>query len=263
MIPQAFITHWRNKVPWRFNEQVEQDLIISRCLVDIFSEPVLNNSLAFRGGTALHKLFLPEPMRYSEDIDLVQVNPESIGPLFDLFRQRLKYLGKPKITQKNRNNVITFSVNSTIPPVVPLKLKIEINCREHIDLLGQTTVPYAIESGWFSGKCKIRTYALEELLGSKLRALYQRKKGRDLFDLWLTFSQQKIKISKIVKSFHMFMNHVGCQVSSKEFIKNMEAKMIDREFRNDTTALIRQEIQFDIDKAWEIVRLNLIEKIDL
>ncbi len=262
MIPQAFITQWRSRVPWRFNEQVEQDLIISRCLVDIFSEPAINNSLAFRGGTALHKLFLPEPMRYSEDIDLVQINPEPIGPIFDLLRKKLKYLGKPKITQKNRNNVVTFTTQSTIPPVVPLKIKIEINCREHIEVFGLTKVPFSFDSSWFTDECQIRTYSLEELLGSKMRALYQRKKGRDLFDLWLAVTQKDVSFQKVLESFNVFMDHVECKVSSKEFVFNMDAKMKDPAFRNDTTALLRQESEFDIDTAWDVVREYLIEKID-
>ena len=73
MIQRAFITEWRAKAPWALDEQVEQDLILSRALVDLYSEEALQRAVAFRGGTALHKLFLPSPARYSEDIDLVQV----------------------------------------------------------------------------------------------------------------------------------------------------------------------------------------------
>lgn len=73
MIPQAYITEWGNYVPWKTNEQIEQDLIISRALVEIFKDPFLADRLAFRGGTALHKLFMQPQPRYSEDIDLVQV----------------------------------------------------------------------------------------------------------------------------------------------------------------------------------------------
>lgn len=51
MIPQAYITEWSAKVPWQTNEQVEQDLIICRALVEIFSDNFLADRLAFRGGT--------------------------------------------------------------------------------------------------------------------------------------------------------------------------------------------------------------------
>ena len=77
MISGAYIKEWRQKVPWSQNDQVEQDLIICRALVEIFRHPDLTDNLAFRGGTALFKLHLP-PVRYSEDIDLVQVHP---GPI--------------------------------------------------------------------------------------------------------------------------------------------------------------------------------------
>ena len=65
MIPQSDIRAWGNSVPWINDEQIEQDLIISRSLIEIFSDPVLFDNLAFRGGTALHKLYLKPQPRYS------------------------------------------------------------------------------------------------------------------------------------------------------------------------------------------------------
>ncbi len=79
MIARAHITAWRSKAPWSTDAQVEQDLVISRALVDLFSHEVLGREVAFRGGTALHKLHFDPPGRYSEDIDLVQVNAGPIG----------------------------------------------------------------------------------------------------------------------------------------------------------------------------------------
>lgn len=60
--------------PGRNCHQVEQELIICRALVDMYSHQPLAESLVFRGGTALFKLHL-SPARYSEDIDLVQKRP--------------------------------------------------------------------------------------------------------------------------------------------------------------------------------------------
>ena len=78
MIPKAFITEWRDQAPWSQDAWVEQDLVISRALVEIFRLQDLAANLAFRGGTALYKLYLLPAARYSEDIDLVQVRP---GPV--------------------------------------------------------------------------------------------------------------------------------------------------------------------------------------
>lgn len=87
MIPKAYISEWNQQVPWQTMEQVEQDLVICRALVEIFSDDFLANSLAFRGGTALHKLFFNPQQRYSEDIDLVQITAEPFGPIVDRIRR--------------------------------------------------------------------------------------------------------------------------------------------------------------------------------
>ena len=79
MIPTAFLQAWSTKAPWPDLRQVEQDLIICRALCDLFNAPALAGKIAFRGGTAIHKLLFKQPLRYSEDIDLVQAHPEPIG----------------------------------------------------------------------------------------------------------------------------------------------------------------------------------------
>ena len=86
MIPRDYITQWRGRARWSEDFQVEQDLIISRAVIEMFSDPVLAEALAFRGGTALYKLYLPPPARYSEDIDLVQVEPGPADTFMDALR---------------------------------------------------------------------------------------------------------------------------------------------------------------------------------
>jgi predicted nucleotidyltransferase component of viral defense system len=93
MIPQAHIMEWSQQVPWQNNEQVEQDLVICRALVEIFSDERLAGSLAFRGGTALHKLYLHPQPRYSEDIDLVQIRTEPIKETVQRLQAALAFLG--------------------------------------------------------------------------------------------------------------------------------------------------------------------------
>ena len=81
MIAERYITEWSDRFPWTKNSFVEQDMVICRALVDIFSDPYLSNALAFRGGTAIHKLHFSPQVRYSEDIDLVQVEPGPVKPI--------------------------------------------------------------------------------------------------------------------------------------------------------------------------------------
>jgi len=186
LIPQDFISEWKKAVPWPQNDQVEQDLIICRALVEIFSHHILAENLAFRGGTALFKLHL-QPVRYSEDIDLVQVHPGPIGPMLNALQEKLNpWLGNPKRKQSEGRVTLTYRVTSE--EGVQLRLKVEINSREHFTVLGFVKRGFSVDSRWFSGNASILTYHLDEFLGTKVRALYQRKKGRDLFDLWAAFT---------------------------------------------------------------------------
>ncbi len=215
MIPQDFISEWKQHAPWPRNDQVEQDLIICRALVEIFSHPLLAESLAFRGGTALFKLHLP-PVRYSEDIDLVQVHPVPIGPVMDALQEKLNsWLGKPRRKQSEGRVTLTYRMESE--EGIPLRLKVEINSREHFTVFGYDTCKFDVQSRWFSGSAPILTYQLDGLLGTKVRALYQRSKGRDLFDLWSAFSTRIVQPERVIHCFLKYMEHEGHKVSRAEF----------------------------------------------
>ncbi len=146
MIPKQIILAWASQAPWKFNAQIEQDLVICRALVELFSDAFLAENLAFRGGTALNKLYLQPQPRYSEDIDLVQITAIPFGPLIDRIRNRLSFLGKPNIERKANNNTLTFKFDSEDEPVIRLKLKVETNCREHFSVLGYQKFPFEVNS---------------------------------------------------------------------------------------------------------------------
>ncbi|MCP3658769.1 MAG: nucleotidyl transferase AbiEii/AbiGii toxin family protein, partial [Bacteroidetes bacterium] len=97
MIPENIVRDWKKFAPWKTSEKVEQDLIISRALIDLYNNPIIKSKLAFKGGTALNKLYFNPPARYSEDIDLVQIKSEPIGETLKAIRESLDHwLGKPK-----------------------------------------------------------------------------------------------------------------------------------------------------------------------
>lgn len=208
MIPEYFIQEWREQAPWTEPYMVEQDLIICRALVSIFSDEFLASQLAFRGGTALHKLYLSPQPRYSEDIDLVQITPGPIKPIMYRLGEVLDWLPDRVTKQKRYNNTMLFRVDSEVPPVVQIRLKVEINCFEHFNVLGLTKFPFEVKNSWFTGSAELTTYQFEELLGTKLRALYQRKKGRDLFDLYYALTRKDVDIDKVLLSYKKYMEFV-------------------------------------------------------
>lgn len=259
MIAREHINEWREHAPWISDAQVEQDLVISRALVEIFGDPVLARRLAFRGGTALFKLHLRPPARYSEDIDLVQISAEPIGETFDAVRAVLDpWLGPPRRDIKEGRVNLVYRFNSEDLPARPLRLKIEINSREHFTELGHVRMALAVHSRWWSGSADITTFTLEEMLGTKLRALYQRRKGRDVFDLWYALTQGAAAPKRVVACFDRYMREGGHRVSRIEFVNNLQRKRADPLFRADMSPLLRPGIGWDVDLAVEVVMAQLL-----
>jgi len=263
MIPQRYIEQWRAVAPWTLDAQVEQDLVIARAIVEMYSDDLLKKSLAFRGGTALHKLYLKPQIRYSEDIDLVQINAEPINPMLKRMRERLSFLGtKRTVKQHIHNNTVIYRFDSEMQPISNMRLKIEINTREHLNILGLKEIPYEVINGWFSGQCNITGYEIEELLGTKLKALYQRKKGRDLFDMYWALTQLDIDTEKVIHCYKIHMeNAVEKPPTQKQFLANMNEKITDKEFMEDIRLVLKQGVEYDNEAAWEVVRKELVEKI--
>ena len=175
----------------------------------------------------------------------------------------LDFLPDRVTKQKRYNNTMLFRMTSEIPPEVPIRLKVEINCFEHFNVLGLAHVPFSVDNSWFSGKAMLTTYCLEELLGTKLRALYQRKKGRDLFDLYIALQHGNINIEDVLRCYKKYMEFVVGDVPSyKQYVNNMELKMNDNEFHNDMQSLIRSGINFNIREAYQLVYETFIDRME-
>lgn len=264
MISKEYIQAWKAHALWGSEAQVEQDLVISRALCELYSEPKISETLAFRGGTSLQKLFFDKPERYSEDIDLVQIPKEKMGNIASLVREKLEpWLGKPQVDTKQGRFTMRFKFDSTEQPVQKMKLKVEINIAEHFNVFGHDTKPFSINSDYFTGNCKITTFTIEEIMGTKLRALYQRKKGRDLFDFACVFKKfPNLSDEKIIQCFLAYMKHAGHKVTRAEFEMAMYEKQNDPNFTSDISPLLPEGADsFDYKVAFKDVGQRLITRI--
>ena len=244
MIPTMNIIAWGNKVPWAAQRQVEQDLIISRALVEMFTDPVLSRQLRMRGGTALNKLHFSQPYRYSEDIDLVKTEDKPVGPILDAIRSSLEpWLGKARFSQGAGSTKFLFRVNAEdTETVAPLRLKIEINTRETDAYDPPVAIPYDVENPWFSGGAEIPTFTREEMLATKLRALLQRNKGRDLFDLahgLRTF--EGLNKVRVVEILTCYLEKSGLTISRAMAQERMLAKLAEPAFLTDMRPLVSSD----------------------
>ena len=237
MIPAAYIQAWSTHAPWPDQRQIEQDLIISRALCDLFTAPALKDKIAFRGGTAINNLLFKQPLRYSEDIDLVQTEAEPIGTTVDAIRDALSWLGKCNREQAGHSMHLVFKFAPEADAESTLKLKVEINTREHAHLFGLKSYPFAVDSDWYHGKAGIVSFEPEEVFGTKLRALLQRRKNRDLFDLHQGLKQLSLDPGKVIESIDFYMAQEGHVITRAHAEQRMLEKLT-RSLTEDITPLL-------------------------
>jgi predicted nucleotidyltransferase component of viral defense system len=250
LIPRTYLQEWSARAPWPDLRQVEQDLIICRALCDLFNAPKLKGRIAFRGGTAINKLLFRQPLRYSEDIDLVQVRAERIGPTIDAVREALAWLGDFARNRAGHSTHLVFRFAPETAPETELNLKIEINTCEHTNALGLKTYPFELANGWHQARTEIVSFEPEELFATKLRALLQRRQGRDLFDLHEGLKQLRLDSAKLIACFEHYMGLENHLISRAEAEQRMLEKLT-RSLTADVAPLLPAGVRFSEDDAIE------------
>ncbi len=257
MIAQAYLNEWASRVPWTQQIQIEQDLVLSRLIVEIAQHELLATELAFRGGTCLHKLHLPKQLRYSEDLDYVRRTHSGIKPYLTALREVALGVGLVEhgTNQSGEMAHIVFDAQAT-DTAGRIRVKIETNIAETDSFLPRIIRPYALESRWWSGRADVSTFQLEELMSTKLRALYQRRKGRDLFDLWHVLNNLSLDEGLVVDGLAHYM---GDQIFSyREFSTNLAAKLAHPDFAADLEQLTADSsTRYDVALAADLIMERL------
>jgi len=245
VIPRAQIIEWSLTTPWPSEDQVEQDLILSRLIVDIANHERLSAELVFRGGTCLHKLHISTPRRYSEDLDYVRRSATAIGPVFDDLRMIAEELNLAVNTDVAQ--VPKLFMRGTFESGTPFRIKIEMNTHERSPARPHQSRQFEVDSTWYKGRAAVLTFDSHELVATKIRALYQRSKGRDLFDLWLALNELGLDGSEIAACFEPYRPE---GYSRKLAEANLNEKLQDHGFRNDLAPLVAAwPEKYDLDNA--------------
>ena len=261
-------------VPWPKLRQVEQDLLLCRSICALFNDKFLHGQIAMRGGTLLHKIHLAPPARYSEDIDLVvfgnrpeehirlaieRVLADVLGrpaqSLWDWVLMALRNASKPSRVLR-----ITYTLQPVSLPGPPLNIKIEANVTERTPHRAIQEIPFAFPFQGKSIETRINGYDLHEMLGTKLRALFQRQAGRDLFDLFwaLTKSSPPADPAAIIESFLFYVRQEGVVAGRAEFIDLLQVRLKNRGFCADMEQLLRAGIVYDPQEAGRYVQAHLL-----
>ena len=261
-------------VPWPSQIQVEQDLLLCRAMVALFEDAFLQNQIAMRGGTLLHKVHLAPPSRYSEDIDLVVVGDRPEGHIRKALNRVLKgVLGTPKqsawadLKLAIRNTVkpsrvlrMTYSIPSLMEPGTNMEIVVEANVTERQPHRPVIKIPFEFPFRDATVSTQVSGYDIHEMLGTKIRALFQRRRGRDLFDLYwaLTLAKPAVVPARIIESFQHYLKLEGSVAGRAEFISLLGAHLADRGFCSDMNPLLRVGITYDPQQAGDYVKTKLL-----
>jgi predicted nucleotidyltransferase component of viral defense system len=238
MIPNQelknLVTEWNLR-----DDVIEKDYVLGWVLWGIGSEPDLSSHWAFKGGTSLKKCYI-ETWRFSEDIDFTVMpdgpnRPETIEPLirrvldrvheesgidFSVKSPTFKYADKYQYTEGR----IYYRGPRNAPSIASIKL--DISGAEKIacpTVLRDISHPY---SDALPEPCIVRCYAFEEVFAEKLRAMGERGRPRDLYDIVLLFRrrdlQQEARLIKTVLEKKCITK--GIPVPTLESIQNALTK---------------------------------------
>jgi len=252
MIPRPSVISWEEQqAPWQEDWQIEHDLMMSRVLVEIYSHASLSENLLFHGGTALGKLYFNPPHRFSVDLDFVQIEQ---GPIKETIQYPLLHevmdtlpLKLAKYGPSNIGYKYFFDFDVWDPSVENSRIKIEINTREHFTVKNPKSLEYNVSTEWFEGGSKIKTYNLEEMLAHKLVSLYDRKKGRDLFDLWYASENANLNNKSILSCYRDYIEATreGGHITRAQYEGNLSRKLNDPSFAEDVRPLLREELEYN------------------
>ena len=273
---QTHLTAWQTHAPWPKRSQIEQDLRLSRGVAAIFTDEVLRSHLAMRGGTVLHKAHLAPAARYSEDIDLVLTKPMDTATFEKhLLRVLTPILGTPapSIFQDAWLALRNASKRSKILSIkfkfIPVGLsryetiKVDINLNEHAALYPLVHVNFeSLDDDGELVMAQAISYDINEMLGTKTRALMQRQQGRDLFDLWFAWSQSQAGLTpytvdgkRAMEAFEWYLTNEGTSMGREEAGQLLDQRLRNPSFRQDMDTLLRPGLaRFDVDAAAQLVR---------
>jgi hypothetical protein len=174
-----------------------------------------------------------------KDIDLVRTTAGPIGPILDRSRERLEpWLGRAAFEQSNAAPKLRFRIPAE-DGSGDIRLKVEINTREIEAFDPPQAIRYRIDNPWYVGEAEISTFSREELLATKLRALLQRNKGRDLFDLFEALEAfETLDNARVVECFGLYLARGGTPISRAQAEERMFAKLAAPGFMTDIRPLL-------------------------
>jgi predicted nucleotidyltransferase component of viral defense system len=192
---------------WQLTEEVvEKDYVLGWLLWGIAQDPVLGERWVFKGGTCLKKCYI-ETHRFSEDLDFTVLpggpyQPEEITPHLERTLRRVYDASGINFSSQSsrlRPRPDGLSTEGRVyyigPRQMPMaaRVKLDISANETVvrpPVLREIAHPYP--DGPLRGQ--VRTYSFEEVFAEKIRAMAQRARPRDLYDIVNLFRRNDLRL---------------------------------------------------------------------
>lgn len=229
---------------------------LSVAIVDLYNVELIHERTAFRGGTPLHKIVLAPASRYSDDIDLTNTSSTPLGETFTAVRKALAWIDPTPRYSVTEFPKLFFRFMTASGE--KRRLKVEVATREAFSAARTIDLPYTVTSRFFTGSATVRTYALEELLATKLRALYQRQKGRDLFDLWYAAHHRAVDLERVYRLFLEYWDGMGAAPLLRS---QVDANMADKHQRlvfEDVLPLLAPGVVYVPNEGYDWFRATIL-----
>lgn len=229
-----------------------------------------------RGGTVLHKVHLAPAARYSEDIDLVALGSARTDDILSALERVMTAIMRDgpadSFTEKVRLTLRNLAKPSKIAKQIYVyaprgarrreaELKVEVNLTERTPVFPVVTLPLTVQLPEGDTTFEVVSFDVNEMLGTKMRALLQRDHGRDLFDLahaWTTCASpghaHAISGPRAAEAFVEYMKREGSVVTRERFEAKLDRKLQLNRFRADLSDVLADGVTYDVEQAADIVR---------
>ena len=240
MIPQDAYDQWCGAVPWTSPHEVEQDLVLTRLIAEVAQDEVLGQALAFKGGTCLHKVWMPAPWRYSEDLDYTirgGVTLDEVKAAIKKIGADVGFSGLAASMGQGQQRVFHARLLGAFGDGTAMAVKLDIQLDAGEPASAFTTRCFSVDSAWFQASVDVLSHTPAEMLASKVAALYGRRRHRDLFDIWASLESNLATEQEIANCFSRYRPERWTALLAAT---NLKAKLGDIEYVNQ----LKQDVAY-------------------
>lgn len=230
----------------------ELDLRLTHA-IGLIATSDLGELLSFKGGTALNKLYFGSTARLSVDLDFNALGDErTVYRRCREVRESLIAVLEQSGALKQRHDygVAGDRILFRYPAVSTgdtRTYKVEISLTERFAVCGTVRRPLRVPltaRPLDRVEITVNTVALVELIATKIRALHQRRKGRDVFDIWQAI--HRVEDTTLLRKLVLFYFACrGVSFDRRVFFETLGQKLRDRRFHDDLRVFLRPDTTFD------------------